>query len=125
MQSAADLTDPDCGRYTLGSARGSAGPERIGNFNGNPTDPDSDRYTPGSARGSAGPEYRFQAGQSVLQWWANWFKNTAEPREHNKKKEQPSWYSGEILNPARYVKDFPYAGERYTGIAYGVLLQVH
>ena len=125
MQSDDDLTDSDCGRYTLGSARGSAGPERIGNFNGNSTDPDSDRYTPGSARGSVGPEYRFHVGQSVLQWWANWFKNTAEPREHNKKKEQPSWYPGEILNPARYVKDFPYAGERYTGIAYGVLLQVH
>ena len=113
-------TDSDSGRYTLGSARGSAGPERIGNFNGNPTDPDSDRYTPGSARGSAGPEYRFQAGQSVLQWWANWFKNTAEPREHYKKKERPSWYSGEILNPGRYVEDLPYAGELYTGIAYNV-----
>jgi len=63
---------------------------------------------------------RFNAGQSVLQWWSNWFANTSEPREHYKKKDRPSWYSGEILNPGHYVKDLPYAGALYTGIAYVV-----
>jgi hypothetical protein len=63
---------------------------------------------------------RFNAGQSVLQWWANWFANTSEPREHYKKNARPSWYSGEVLNPGHYVKDLPYAGALYTGIAYVV-----
>ena len=63
---------------------------------------------------------RFNAGQSVLQWWSNWFANTSEPREHYKKKDRPRWYSGEILNPGHYVKDLPYAGALYTGIAYVV-----
>ena len=63
---------------------------------------------------------RFNAGQSVLQWWSNWFANTSEPREHYKKNARPSWYSGEVLNPGHYVKDLPYAGALYTGIAYVV-----
>ena len=64
------------------------------------------------------PEPRFSAGQSVLQWWASWFKEgTAKPKQY-KKNKRPTWYSAEILNPAVYTKGMQYAGFRYVGWVY-------
>ena len=62
----------------------------------------------------------FSPGQSVLQWWAGWFKDATEPKLHYKKSQRPTWYSGEIVNPAQYMTDFKYAGMLYTGWTYPV-----
>ena len=63
-------------------------------------------------------EPRFSAGQSVLQWWASWFKeDTAKPKQY-KKKRRPTWFSGEILNPAVWTEGMLYAGVVYTGWVY-------
>ena len=63
-------------------------------------------------------EPRFSAGQSVLQWWANWFKNEGPPPKVYGKKKRPSWFSGEILNPAVWTEGMQYAGVKYTGWVY-------
>ena len=58
------------------------------------------------------PEARFKAGQSVLQWWASWFKDEnvfgAAPA---KGKKRASWYSAEIIRPDG-IKSIHYAGGR-------------
>ena len=64
------------------------------------------------------PEPRFCAGQSVLQWWANWFKNEGPAPTHYGKKRRPTWFSGEVVSPAVFIKELPYAGVLYTGWAY-------
>ena len=61
---------------------------------------------------------RFRAGQSVLQWWASWFKNGGPPPKSYRKKKRPSWYSGEIVNPPVWTEDMLYAGFKYTGWVY-------
>ena len=63
-------------------------------------------------------EPRFRAGQSVLQWWANWFKNTGSAPQTYGKKRRPSWFSGEILNPPVWLEDMAYAGAKHTGWVY-------
>ena len=63
-------------------------------------------------------EPRFRAGQSVLQWWANWFKNEGPAPKAYSKKKRPAWYSGEILNPAVWTEGKDYAGVKYTGWVY-------
>ena len=60
----------------------------------------------------------FRAGQSVLQWWANWFKNKGPAPQTYGKKRRPSWFSGEILNPPVWLEDMAYAGAKHTGWAY-------
>ena len=64
------------------------------------------------------PQPRFSAGQSVLQWWANWFKNEGPPPKVYGKNKRPSWYSGEILNSAVWTEGKHYAGVKYTGWVY-------
>ena len=60
----------------------------------------------------------YSAGQSVLQWWSNWFSKGGDaPKQYNKK-NRPSWFSGEVANPAVFVEDYKYAGMLYTGWAY-------
>ena len=61
---------------------------------------------------------RFRAGQSVLQWWASWFKNGGPPPKSYRKKKRPAWYSGEIVNPPVWTEDMLYAGFKYTGWVY-------
>ena len=63
-------------------------------------------------------EPRFSAGQSVLQWRANWFKNKGTAPNVYGKKKRPSWFSGEILNPAVWTEGKHYAGVTYTGWVY-------
>jgi len=43
------------------------------------------------------PVEQFSPGQSVLQWWASWFKDcVALPKQYGKKKKRPTWFSGEV-----------------------------
>ena len=64
------------------------------------------------------PQPCFKAGQSVLQWWASWFKDATEAPRHYAKNRRPSWFSAEICSPGVWVKDMRYAGMNYTGFAY-------
>ena len=64
------------------------------------------------------PKPRFAAGQSVLQWRADWFKNESPAPSHYSKKQRPTWFSGEILSPGVYMVDLMYAGMPHTGWAY-------
>ena len=63
-------------------------------------------------------EPRFRAGQSVLQWWASWFKNEGPAPQVYGKKTRPSWFAGEILDPAVWMEDKVYEGVKYTGWVY-------
>ena len=60
-------------------------------------------------------EPRFSAGQSVLQWWASWFKEESPKPKQCNKKQRPTWFSGEILNPAVWTEGALYAGVRCVG----------
>ena len=43
------------------------------------------------------PPELFSPGQSVLQWWANWFKDCIElPKHYGKLHKRPTWFSGEV-----------------------------
>ena len=59
------------------------------------------------------PEARFKAGQSVLQWWASWFKdpNVFGAALLAKGKKRASWYSADIIRPDG-IKSIHYAGGR-------------
>jgi hypothetical protein len=39
----------------------------------------------------------FVAGQSIIQWWAAWFKTAQTPLVHYGAKNRPAWFSGEVL----------------------------
>ena len=74
------------------------------------------RATTMASRPSTEPLFR--AGQSVLQWWASWFKK-GEPTPKGKgKKKRPQWYSGEIVHPPVWTENMLYAGFTYTGWLY-------
>ena len=51
----------------------------------------------------------FLPGQSIIQWWASWFKNADEPPKKYSKKKRPAWFSGEVLTYNGY-KAIKYAG---------------
>ena len=51
----------------------------------------------------------FLPGQSIIQWWASWFKNADEPPKKYNKKKRPRWFSGEVLSYNGY-KAIKYAG---------------
>ena len=51
----------------------------------------------------------FCPGQSIIQWWASWFKTAVEPPKKYKKKLRPAWFSGEVLSYSGY-KSIKYAG---------------
>ena len=51
----------------------------------------------------------FSPGQSIIQWWASWFKNADEPPKKYNKKKRPRWFSGEVLSYNGY-KAIKYAG---------------
>ena len=43
------------------------------------------------------PAELFSPGQSVLQWWASWFKGCIElPKQYCKRFKRPTWFSGEV-----------------------------
>ena len=60
----------------------------------------------------------FRAGQSVLQWWASWFKTGGPTPKGKGRKKRPQWYSGEIVHPPVWTEDMLYAGFTYTGWLY-------
>ena len=64
------------------------------------------------------PQPRFSAGQSVLQWWARWFKNEGPPPKVASKFKRPLWFSVEILTSAVWMEDKHYGGGKYTGWVY-------
>ena len=66
------------------------------------------------------PKSLFQTGQSVLNWWAPWFKECGpgqHPRTY-KGKQRPSWYMSEIVSVAGWRDDVPYAGALMSGFMY-------
>ena len=60
----------------------------------------------------------FSTGQSVLQWWASWFKDSKSAPGQYKAKQRPSWFSGEVASPGVFVEDKMYAGMSFTGWMY-------
>ena len=79
---------------------------------------EADRVRETTVASRPSKEPRFCTGQSVLQWWANWFK-TGEPRPRGKgKKGRPKWYSGEIVHPPVWAENTVYAGYTYPGWVY-------
>ena len=64
------------------------------------------------------PQPRFSAGQSVLQWWARWFKKEGPLPAVNSKFKRPLWCSVEILTSAVWTEDKHYGGGKYTGWVY-------
>ena len=79
----------------------------------------SQEIKPGDAA-AAGVVPLFHAGQSVLQWWASWFKEAQTPLQHYHKKQRPELFSGEICNPGVYVESMVYAGMPFRGFVYPV-----
>ena len=65
---------------------------------------------------STEPLYRF--GQSVLQWWASWFKTNGEPPKGKRKKKRPQWYAGEIVSDPVWTDDMLYNKTRFKGWVY-------
>ena len=64
---------------------------------------------------------KFHPGQSMIQWWASWFKTaTVVPALYNKT-NRPAWFSGEVLAHAGY-KSMKYAGiqqeKQYVYVCY-------
>ena len=62
----------------------------------------------------------FATGQSVLNWWAPWFKDCG-PGQHPKtyaKKKRPLWYNSEIASEIGWRDDVPYAGALMSGYMY-------
>ena len=53
----------------------------------------------------------FSPGQSIIQWWASWFKNADEPPKKYSKKNRPAWFSCEVLTYNGY-KAIKYAGSQ-------------
>ena len=53
----------------------------------------------------------FLPGQSIIQWWATWFKNADEPPKKYSKKNRPAWFSCEVLTYNGY-KAIKYAGSQ-------------
>ena len=64
------------------------------------------------------PQPRFSAGQSLLQWWAYWFKNEGPPPKVRPKYKRPAWWTREILTSAVWAQGKTYGGGKYTGWAY-------
>jgi len=58
------------------------------------------------------PAPKFKAGQSIVQWWADWMKSVKEPPAGYGKKtyKRPSWYVGDVLAFVRY------GTSRYAGV---------
>ena len=57
--------------------------------------------------------------QSVLQWWAPWFKNASETPQQYKRKSRPWWFSAEIASYGFYG-EIKYAGQTMTAHQYHV-----
>ncbi len=67
------------------------------------------------------PDRLFATGQSVLHWWAGWFKTATQPKMHAKGQGRPAWFDATI-----YAALEPQA-VRGAGIMWpeGFVYQVH
>ncbi len=55
------------------------------------------------------PKPLFIPCQSVIQWWAPWYKDAEAPVKQYNKKNRPGWYSGEVVSRDGY-ESIRYAG---------------
>ena len=64
---------------------------------------------------------RFRVGQSVLQWWAPWFKDCPADDFPStlKKKSRPTWFASEVVQYAG-VEPITYCGRPFEGHCYDV-----
>ena len=60
----------------------------------------------------------FSVGQSVLQWWASYFKTNGAPPKGKRSKKRPEWYSGEIVRAPVWTDDMLYNNDRFKGWVY-------
>ena len=58
---------------------------------------------------NSAPMQKFRPGQSVLQWWAPWMANAEKTPKQLKKKQRPSWFSGEVISYEGF-QEIKYAG---------------
>ena len=65
----------------------------------------------------ARPEPAFQMGQSVHHFWASWMHGAKVPRQTNKKKGRPAWYSTTIVSCPVW-ETLHYGGVEITGWTY-------
>ena len=56
------------------------------------------------------PPALFKCGQSVLQWWASWFKDAEETPASYKQKHRPAWFIAEVTSYCGYG-NIKYAGQ--------------
>ena len=71
-----------------------------------------------SESSSARPPPKFSCGQSVHHWWASWMcSDITAPRQLNKKKKRPAWFSAQITTAPTWETG-NYAGVVYTGWHY-------
>ena len=76
--------------------------------------------TPASANSHTNrPEPKFQAGQSVHQWWATWMPGAKVALGSIGKKGRPAWYSACVMHPPEWAET-AYGGIGVTSWAYRV-----
>ena len=57
------------------------------------------------------PPALYEAGQSVLQWWASWFAGATEPQLSVRRKTRGAWFRGEVTTAAVWKQAGTYAGQ--------------
>ena len=60
----------------------------------------------------------YMLGQSVLQWWASYFKTNGAPPKGKRSKKRPQWYAGEIVRAPVWTDDMLYNNDRFKGWVY-------
>ena len=72
------------------------------------------------AQGPPEPPPKFLGGQSVLQWWAQWFATAKEPPQTYSKNNRPQWYMAEVLCSIAGKQSIKYAGVQVVAQCYHV-----
>ena len=62
---------------------------------------------------------KFSTGQSVLHWWAGWFKSATDPPMQLKGKSRPVWFDATIIMALGF-RDVAYAGRQWREPCYQV-----
>ena len=62
---------------------------------------------------------KFRTGQSMLHWWAGWFKSSTEPPMQLKQSLGPVWFDAKIVT-ALGLQDVTYAGREWRDPCYQV-----
>ena len=68
-----------------------------------------------SSSSSRDPEAKFGNGQSVLNWWASWFREAVEPPTKIKGRQRPKWYDSNIICQ-RGIMGVHYAGRDWKDV---------